>query len=39
MKDAYVLSKFRLLGLLLLSALLGVVVGGQARVWRSRWSG
>jgi hypothetical protein len=36
MQDAYIFTKWKLFGLLLLSALFGVVVGGQARAWRSR---
>jgi hypothetical protein len=34
MQDAYVLGKWKLAGLLILSALFGVVVGGQGRRWR-----
>ncbi len=36
MQDGYVLGKWRLFGLLALSALFGVIVGGQGRRWRER---
>lgn len=34
MKDAYVFGKWKLFGLMVLTALFGVLVGGQARRWR-----
>ncbi|CAN5605030.1 hypothetical protein BH23CHL2_BH23CHL2_25180 [soil metagenome] len=34
MKDAYVLEKWKLFGMMVLTALFGVLVGGQARRWR-----